>query len=428
MWYAYGVMHMLIASDVFPPLGQGGAAWSSHALARALLARGHAVSAIVPVRAAPALTPFDGAGVPAVQVGYWAPPLPVVQNYFRHERLWGPLAQAICRVAQQGPRPTAIHAQHVQVAPAAILAGRKLGCPVVVTVRDHWPWHYFATGLHGNHVPLPMSNWATLATDLVARLGAVGGLLALPALPYMLAHLRRRAAYLAQAHAVIAVSNYIAGRLVGIVPAERLLVLPNMVDLAANEALVATPPAATWHGKLLLFVGKLEANKGAGLLPAIFRALRNATTALPAFTLVIAGSGGLRQQLARALAEQAVPTHFLEWADHAETLRLMARCDLLLFPSQWGEPLSRVLLEAATLGAPLLAMPTGGTPDIIEHEVTGVFAPTSATFAARLAQLLNDDATRQRLGNAARHSASKRFAVSALVHRYEDLYQQIAKD
>ncbi|PDW03108.1 hypothetical protein CJ255_10655 [Candidatus Viridilinea mediisalina] len=368
---------------------------------------------------------FDGAGVPGVRVSYWAPRLPVVQNYFRHEYLWGPLAQAICTVAHAGPPPTAIHAQHVQVAPAAILAGRKLGCPVVVTVRDHWPWHYFATGLHGDQVPLPQHNWAALATDLIARLGAIGGLLALPALPYMLGHMRRRAAYLAQANAVIAVSNYIAGRLAGIVAAERLHVLPNLVDLAANEALAATPPQTTWNGKLLLFVGKLETNKGAGLLPAIFQALRKHTTALPAFTLVIAGNGALRQQLARAMAAQAIPTHFLEWADHTETLRLMARCDLLLFPSQWGEPLSRVLLEAATLGAPILAMPTGGTPDIIEHEVTGIFAPTIESFAARLAQLLSDDATRQRLGNAARQSASQRFAVSRLIHSYEHLYTQL---
>ncbi|RRR71721.1 MAG: glycosyltransferase family 1 protein [Candidatus Viridilinea halotolerans] len=422
-------MRILIPTDVFPPFGQGGAAWSSHALARALLAHGHSVTAIVPMRGQPALVRCDDAGVPALRVGYRAPRLPFVQNYFRHERFWPLLAQAIVHEAQQDALPDLIHAQHVQVAPAAVLAGRRLGLPVVVTVRDHWPWHYFATGLHGDRVPLAATTWATLVTELLARLGPLGGLLALPAVPYMLAHLRRRAAYLAQAHTVIAVSHYIAGRLAGIVAPERIRVLPNMVDIPANDALAATPPATTWDGKLLLFVGKLEANKGAGLLPAIFRALRNhAPSALPNFTLVIAGDGALRQQLAAELAALAVPTQFLAWADHSETLRLMAHCDLLLFPSQWGEPLSRVLLEAATLGAPILAMPTGGTPDIIRDGVTGLFAPTAAIFAARLATLLRDEPLRRRLSHAVRQDARQRFAVTTLLPRYEALYAHCALD
>jgi glycogen synthase len=420
-------MRILIPSDVFPPLGQGGAAWSSHALARALLARGHSVTAVVPVRGAAGCTRFDAAGVAGLRVGYRAPRLPVIQNYFRHERLWVPLARAIAAEARGGAMPDVIHAQHVQVAPAALLAGRTLGVPVVVTVRDHWPWHYFATGLHGDRVPYARAGWAGLASELPARQGALGGALALAALPYMLAHLRRRAAYLAQADAVIAVSAYIAQRLATLVAPERLRVLPNMVDFAANDALAAVAPATSWEGLLLLFAGKLEPNKGAGLLPAIFRALReHASPALPPFTLVVAGDGALRGQLSTELAALGLPTRMLAWADHAETLRLMARCDLLLFPSQWGEPLSRVLLEAAALGAPILAMPTGGTPDIISDGLTGALAATPEAFARRMAMLLSDAPARRRLGLAARQAARARFAADVLVPRYEALYGDLA--
>ena len=54
-----------------------------------------------------------------------------------------------------------------------------------------------------------------------------------------------------------------------------------------------------------------------------------------------------------------------------EKLRLMAGCELLLFPSAWGEPLSRVPLEAGACAAAILAMPTGGTPSIIADGVSG---------------------------------------------------------
>ncbi|NTU86043.1 MAG: glycosyltransferase family 4 protein, partial [Chloroflexales bacterium] len=337
------------------------------------------------------------------------------------------LARAIVAEARRGPPPDIIHAQHVQAAPAAVMAGRELGVPVVVTVRDHWPWDYFATGLHADRLPYCRPGWPGLATDLVARLGPLRGATALPAIPYMLAHLRRRAAFLAQADAVIACSGYIAGRLRGIVPAGRVHVLAHMVDIAANDAIAATPPATGWEGALLLFAGKLEPNKGAGLLSAIFEALREAApTGLPPFTLVIAGDGALRGSLAPALAALGVRARFLDWAGHDETLRLMARCDLLLFPSAWGEPLSRVLLEASSLGAPILAVPTGGTPDIIADGATGALAATARAFAIRLAALLADPAERERLGACARANAVANFDTSALAHRYEALYASLA--
>jgi len=419
-------MRILIPSDVFPPDGKGGAAWSTHALARALLARGHDVTAIVPRLGGQGMERGEALGVPAVRVGYNAPRIPFVQNYFRHERLWGPLAQAIVAEAQHGPRPDVIHAQHVQAVPAAVLAGRALGVPVAATVRDHWPWDYFATGLHGDRVPHPRASAASLATDLAARLGPLRGALAAPAIPYMLAHLRRRAGFLAAADAVVACSGYIARRLRGVVPAGRLHVIPHMVDIAANNAIAAAPPEARWSGALLLFAGKLEPNKGAGLLPAIFQELARLAPQAPPFTLAIAGDGALRGRLEGELRALGVAATFLAWASHDEVLRLMARCDLLLFPSAWGEPLSRVLLEASALGAPILAMPTGGTPDIVRDGETGALAATPGAFAARLAALLADPGQRRRLGANARGAARDHFAVDALTPRYEALYRALS--
>ncbi|MDQ2998069.1 MAG: glycosyltransferase, partial [Chloroflexota bacterium] len=239
---------VLLPSDVFPPRC-GGAGWSAHALALALIERGHAVTAIVPRRATkdegrrtkdmPALRPSsfvlrpeaeDVLGVPTVRVDYWAPRVPIIQNYFRFERFWPRLADVMTRElldrsdqsSISNLQPTLIHAQHVQTAPAAIMAGRRMGVPVVLTVRDHWPWDYFSTGLHGDRIPYGAQTWAALATDLVARLGPARGALALPAIPYMLAHVQRRWQALRQANAVIAVSDYIARRLDELVAPERL--------------------------------------------------------------------------------------------------------------------------------------------------------------------------------------------------------------
>ncbi|ACL25095.1 glycosyltransferase family 4 protein [Chloroflexus aggregans] len=420
-------MRILIPSDVFPPDGRGGAAWSAYALAIGLQTRGHQVRVIVPCRTPCRKPLIDHNGhLPVQRVPYAAPSIPFIQNYFRYERFWPRLAQTLMTTVRDLGGVDIIHAQHTQTAAAAVIAGASLGVPVVVTVRDHWPWDYFATGLHGNRIPHPGRSLPAIATDLIGRLGPLRGVLAWPAIPYIVAHLRKRATLLAQADAVIAPSNYIARRLTGIVDPARIHVLPNMVDIAASDAIAATPPQTTWEGTLVLFAGKLEANKGAELLIDVINDLATRQNELPPFTLLIAGDGALRPAIDRALATSGVSGRVLAWVEHDELLRLTARCDVLLFPSNWGEPLARALIEAAALGAPIIAMPTGGTPDIIRHGETGILAPTVATMVEWVIRLLNDPALRQRLGAAARATAAERFDANRLLPRYEALYTALA--
>jgi glycosyltransferase involved in cell wall biosynthesis len=263
----------------------------------------------------------------------------------------------------------------------------------------------------------------------------VRGAAALAAIPYMLAHLRRRQQFLRKADAVIAVSGYIAGRLADIVRPERLHVIPNMLDLAAIDAAIATPPTSVAPDtRYLLFVGKLERNKGAHLLVDIFRDWRLETrdcenpylqSLISNLQVVVAGSGPLRADLERELVALGLRVRFLDWIDHSETLRLMAHCELLLFPSAWGEPLSRVMLEAMACGAPILAMPTGGTPGAIEDGASGALALTPASFARRLVELLDRPEQRATLGAGGRQVARARYAREVVVEQMEKLYRSL---
>ncbi|MGQ9548757.1 MAG: glycosyltransferase family 4 protein [Roseiflexus sp.] len=420
-------MNILLPTDVFPPRC-GGVGWSAHSLARALIARNHTVTAIVPREGAREVSLSETLGVPTVFFGYRASRLPFVRNYARNERLWIHLARTIALLSTDRSlhgAPVVIHAQHVQVAPAAVMAGLRVGAPVIISVRDHWPWDYFATGLHGNRIPYPRQTWASLATDLPARLGPLRGSVALPAIPYMMAHLARRRAALRRASAVIAGSRYIADRLTDLVEPTRLHVIPNIVDFTAIDAAIATAPTSVPPNEpFVLFVGKLERNKGAHLLNDIICAARDT---LHHHTLVIAGAGPLKNDLAQAMRKAQVRAHFLDWIDHDEALRLMAHCDLLLFPSAWGEPLSRVLLEACACGTPVLAMPTGGTPDIIADGENGALASTVPSFAHRMAELLNQPEKRRVLGAEARRRAEQRFAPDIVAAQVENLYRSLLR-
>lgn len=417
-------LHILLPTDVFPPVA-GGAGWSSHALARALQARGHRVTAVVPRRGVAGIHRRDETGVPVVEVGYHAPSVPFVQNYYRFESLWPVLRNVLVAEAyRERDRPVVIHAQHAQTAPAAVLAARELGVPAIATVRDAWPWHYFATGLLGDRLPFERESAMTAWLDLIGRLGPLKGIAAAPAIPYMRRHLRRRASLLAEADAVIAVSQYVSRKLRRIVPEDRLHVIPNLIDIDATLRIADSAQTADSSQPFLLFVGKLQRNKGAHLLPLALNIAREQGATLP--PLVIAGNGDLEGELRRDLTASNLQHRFLGgWADHDDVLRLIRQADVLLFPSAWGEPLSRVLLEASAVGACIVAMDTGGTSDAVVDGRSGLLVNDAASLGRALAVLLTDAPQRERLRVGAQQVARERFAADVVAARVESLYQQL---
>jgi len=171
--------------------------------------------------------------------------------------------------------------------------------------------------------------------------------------------------------------------------------------------------------RFLLFIGKLEANKGARLLVPAVAAAR---TGLP---LVVLGEGSLAHALKFEAAAAGLPLVLRGWAEREDVLRALARATALVFPSLWPEPLSRVLLEALALGTPVAAMDTGGTREILGETDAGLLVTEAPALADAVGRIAGDAALRARLGEAARVRAEA-FSPAALVPRYEAVYRRLA--
>lgn len=189
---------------------------------------------------------------------------------------------------------------------------------------------------------------------------------------------------------------------------------------AAVRTALGIPPGA----RVVVFVGRLTRDKGARELVEAFLA---AGASRPDLELLLVGP--LEPE------RDPLPPDTLEAiADHprihavgfsAEPERYLAAADLFCLPS-YREGFGSVAIEAGALGLPVIATRVTGLVDAVVDGETGRLVPAkdAAALAAAMADLLDDDALRRRLGEAGRRRAVAGFdaeivdaAVVAEYHR-----------
>lgn len=411
-------MRVLIVTDAFPPRC-GGSGWSTFHLAKALLRNGHEVRVVKPQAGSSGVRHRRYDEIEVTDFGYFFRDVPYVRNVLREDVMARRLREFLADELR-ARAPDVVHAQHVLSAPPAIAAGRQVGVPVVVTVRDYWPKCYFTT-LHVDGESCPDCSFGKMLRCIREKSPA-GYWAAIPMMPYMRRSVRRKQARLREAAAVIAVSRYVADRVVRpIVGDATTHVIPNSIDGAEVSAEAASPPATPLPDRFLLFVGKLSLLKGAAFALDVVNRLRKP------IPLVIVGDGVERQRIERRIRESALDVRLVRWVDNVEVWRIMRRATLVLVPSLWQEPLSRTVTEAMAVGAPVVATDRGGIHDQIEHEVSGLICPADpARFAEGVEALLADESSRARLARAARLRIETAFDHAVVVPRLEALYRRVA--
>jgi glycosyltransferase involved in cell wall biosynthesis len=151
--------------------------------------------------------------------------------------------------------------------------------------------------------------------------------------------------------------------------------------------------------KLLLYIGRLSAEKQ-------IERIRPVLDALPEARLALVGDGPYRQQLEKIFA--GTPTHFVGYLAGEELASAYASGDAFLFPSS-TETLGLVLLEAMAAGCPVVGANRGGIPDIVSDGVNGcLYEPDQeGSLAAAVERLLGDASQRAQLRQNARQEAER---------------------
>lgn len=427
---------VVFAAEYYPPFAPGGAEWSNARWAAALARHGHRVVVVTPNYGAPRREDVDGVRVERfpfpvrlrpgqVEAGWLVHRNPLFHLYF---------AWWIRRIGRQAGVDV-VHAQHKGALVGAWLAARALGRPVVATIRDvgllcplgyctvFEPWSTFAcTGRQyvGKCAPFFFRHY-------LAGLGAARRARVWISLLLGWLDLKVRQHALRRVDAVIGVSR-------GILTIHP----PALVDRRRMHVVHTVPPTVAMpdearvvetrrrlgipDGPLVLYAGKLSPGKG---IPVLLDAVDHLRATVPEVVVVLAGKGG------DALTS-APGVRVLGSVPQSDLFALYRAADVIVVPSIWPEPLSRVLLEAMALGRPVVATDSGGSPEAVEHGVTGTIVPRgdAKALADAIATLVNDPALRARMGAAATRRASTVFgedrAVAALVSVYRTVGERVA--
>jgi glycosyltransferase involved in cell wall biosynthesis len=210
-------------------------------------------------------------------------------------------------------------------------------------------------------------------------------------------------------------------------------VIPMGVDLDAFNARKDRSILAKHglSGRVVLFVGRLQENKGVSYLLKAFKLVR---ARFPDASLLIVGEGPDGEALRRE-ADSSGLGDCVVFAGNVEKAGVAAyyrAADVFVMPSVSGpkgaaEGLGVVLIEALASGVPSVASGVGGMTDIIKDGQTGLLVPEKnpEKLADAIGALLSDGGLRDRLSADGRAYVCERFGIGYVAGEFKEVMASI---
>jgi glycosyltransferase involved in cell wall biosynthesis len=232
---------------------------------------------------------------------------------------------------------------------------------------------------------------------------------------------------LPHADRVVTVSESMKELLVRIgVDAHKIVVVHNAIEPPAVDPESAAAVRAR-HGiaptrKVIGVIGRLSPEKGQ---LDFLKALRTTVRQCADLTALIIGDGPDRAMLEQYTAEHGLRDHVVFTGYQERIADYIQALDLLVSPSL-TEGLPNAVLEGMSHGIAVLATSVGGVPEIIGAD-NGVLVPPSQPeiLAAKMTELLTDDARRRDIAVKGRESLYPRFSPAHRVQKMVSLYREL---
>ena len=179
----------------------------------------------------------------------------------------------------------------------------------------------------------------------------------------------------------------------------------------------------------ILTIARLTAKKG---LPTIYRALRILCDQGISLYHTHIGGGEDREKIVSLIKELSLgpATRLLGTQPHQVVLEHYKKADLFVLgceiaPDGDRDGIPNVLVESMAMGLPVVATDISGIPELVEHEKTGLLAPSGQPdkLAEAMLRMLTDEKLRRRAIAAGRQCVVREFDNRNLIQELAEIYR-----
>jgi L-malate glycosyltransferase len=232
------------------------------------------------------------------------------------------------------------------------------------------------------------------------------------------------------ADALISVSRDLENFLVASgLPPEKITVIHNgaePIDLPSIEKIQALKQEFQIpdNSRVIGTTGRLVPVKNHMLF---LKAARIINEAMPGTRFVITGDGPLLAEL-KSYARSLGINHNVIFTGFRNDAKLIAGIFDIFALTSVHEGIPMVLLEAMSLGKPVVSTYVGGIPEIIENGTNGILVTPGdeRSFATACLNVLSDETLRKRLLIQAERDIREKHSLAASVSKTYELYKKVA--
>lgn len=205
------------------------------------------------------------------------------------------------------------------------------------------------------------------------------------------------------------------------IPGNRVFPVANGVAPEWLTLPQAGPTSADQASVTFAWLGVMQPVKR---LPALVRAVAD----VPLLRLRLIGDGPERPLVEEVIRETGVADRVELVGFRSDPAALLHDVDGLVLPSA-AEACPMAVLQAMSLGLPVIASRAGGIPEVIRHGVDGLLVRTGDDQELRsaLRLLAGDHQLRRTLGTSARRRVLSHYTVETCARGLLDVYEQVAR-
>jgi glycosyltransferase involved in cell wall biosynthesis len=205
----------------------------------------------------------------------------------------------------------------------------------------------------------------------------------------------------------------------------QISVIPNGVETAfdVQPADLTREFGIPTGAPVVLGVGRLHPQKGFSKLISAFARVAER---LPSARLLILGEGPEREKLQSQIQRAGLTGRVHLPGYRYDVPAVMRACSALVLTSLW-EGMPNVVLEAMSVGLPVIAADVPGISELIPDETHGIVVSDGSIsgFAAALERVLTDRRLADELGKMSQQFCREQFTWCSVAAEYGSLYESL---